>query len=85
MEKLTFEGENGESIEFEIIADTRISGVDYLLVATPEQEGEEQEALILKDISKPGDPESDYVILDDPTELDAVAKVFEEDADIELS
>ena len=36
------------------------------------------EALILKDLSKPGDDEALYEIVDDDDELEAVSKIFQE-------
>ena len=86
MEKLVFTSDDGEKIEFEIIADTRIGGTDYLLVAAcgRDNSDEETEAMILKDISPSDSEESSYVIVEDDAEADAVARVFEEDCDIEL-
>ena len=43
-----------------------------------DSEDDEAEALILKDLSKPGDDEALYEIVDDDDELEAVSKIFQE-------
>ena len=55
---ITFTDENGNEIEFEIIEETRIKGVNYILV-TDKEEGD-SEALILKDVSKNEEDEALY-------------------------
>ncbi|MDE7404326.1 MAG: DUF1292 domain-containing protein [Lachnospiraceae bacterium] len=54
---------------------TKLGGNQYLLV-TDVQEGD-GEALILKEISGQGSKELVYEIVDDDTEMSAVAAVFE--------
>lgn len=73
-EKITFCPDGGEAVEFYVVEQTRISGVNYILV-TEESEGD-SDALILKDISKDEDEDSIYTIVSDDTELDAVAGIF---------
>lgn len=79
MEKLTFITEDNEEAEFYIVADTRIGGVNYLLVTDSEED--EAEAYILKDTADEGETESRYVFVEDDAEFEAVAKMFEEDLD----
>ena len=56
MEKLTFVTEDQESVDFYIIEETRVNGINYLLVTESEdEEDEEAEAYILKDTSKAED------------------------------
>ena len=74
MEKITFVTEDGESVEFYVVEQTRISGVNYLLVA--DQEEGDGNALILKDTSEDEDAESVYTIVSDDDELNAVADIF---------
>lgn len=74
MEKITFVTEDGESVEFYVVEQTRISGVNYLLVA--DQEEGDGNALILKDTSGDEDAESVYTIVSDDDELNAVADIF---------
>ena len=56
---ITFTTEEGE-VKFHVIEETRINGRDYLLVLD-DIEDEEQEALILKDISAEGNGRLDAV------------------------
>lgn len=84
MDKITFISENEEAVEFYVLEETRIGGVDYILV-TDSEEGD-AECLILKDLSEAGDAEAVYAIVEDENELDSVFGVFEqmlEDVDIE--
>ncbi len=76
LEKITFNPNGDEPVEFFVLEQTRISGVDYILV-TDFEEGD-GEALILKDMSAEDEPESVYAIVDDDNELKAVAGVFED-------
>ena len=74
-----------EPVELFVLEETRIGGVSYLLV-TESEEGD-SEAYIMKDLSADGEAEASYVIVEDESELDAIAKIFEElleDVDIEL-
>ena len=75
MEKITFTPDEGEVVEFYVLEQTKIGGVDYLLV-TDAADGD-GEALILYDISDPGDAEAVYEIVEDDEKLSAVAAVFE--------
>lgn len=84
MEKLIFTNENNEEIEFDIVAQTRVTGVNYLLVAYESEDGEDEDALILKDISSESDPESQYVMVDDDAEFDAVARIFQDELEDEI-
>lgn len=77
MDKITFTLDDGiETVEFFVLDQTRISGVNYLLVADSMEE--DAEALILKDTADESSTESVYEIVSDDTELKAIAKVFEE-------
>lgn len=75
LEKITFFPEGEDPVEFYVLEQTRISGVNYILV-TDFEDGD-GEALILKDMSKDGEEESVYAIVSDDAELNAVAGVFE--------
>lgn len=74
MEKISFAGENGDTIEFFVIEKTTLGGVDYMLVT--ESEDEDADAYVLKDVSNTDDAEGVYEIVDDETELSAVGQVF---------
>lgn len=75
LEKITFNPGGEDSVDFYVLEQTRIGGINYILV-TDFEEGD-GEALILKDISKDGEEESVYTIVSDDEELSAVAGVFE--------
>ena len=75
LEKITFQPEGEDPVEFFVLEQTRIGGFNYILVIDLE-EGD-GEALILKDLSKDGEEESVYTIVSDDEELAAVAGVFE--------
>lgn len=75
MEKITFQPEGDTPVDFYVLEQTRIGGINYILV-TDFEEGD-GEALILKDLSKDGEEESLFAIVSDDTELNAVAQVFE--------
>ena len=87
MEKLTFVTEDQESVDFYIIEETRVNGINYLLVTESEdEEDEEAEAYILKDTSKAEDTEAVYEFVEAEEELDAVSRIFAElleDMDLE--
>lgn len=86
MEKITFiQNDTGEETEFFVLEETRLNGIDYILVADSEEE--DAEALILKDLSADGDQDAVYEIVEDDRELEAVTGIFEqllEDVDITL-
>ena len=75
MDKIIFKPDGAEPVEFYVLEQTRLSGVNYILV-TDYEEGD-GEALILKDLSKDEETESLYEIVSDEAELTAVAGVFE--------
>ena len=75
LEKITFNPEGEEPVDFFVLEQTRIGGYNYILV-TDFEEGD-GEALILKDLSQDGDEESLFTIVSDDEELSAVAGVFE--------
>ncbi len=75
LEKITFNPDGEDPVDFFVLEQTRIGGVSYVLV-TDFEEGD-GEALILKDVSKDGEEESVFVIVSDDEELAAVAGVFE--------
>lgn len=75
MEKIKFTLDTQESVEFYVLEQTKLNGDQYILV-TDTQEGD-GEALILKEISQEGAEENIYEIVDDDTEMSAVAAIFE--------
>lgn len=84
MEKIFFTPEGEEPVQFFILEQTRLGGVDYILV-TDSEEGD-GEALILRDMSAADEADALYEIVTDDEELNAVAAVFENMLDdVELS
>ncbi len=77
-DEINFIAENGEEVIFQVLEQTRLGGMDYLLVSTAAEGDEEAEALILKDISKDTDEEAVYDIVEDEKELQSVAAIFKE-------
>lgn len=75
-DKIILTADDGTEAEFYVIEETRLGGNDYLLVA--DSDDEDAECLILKDTSRPENPDAVYELVEDETELDAVSKVFEE-------
>ena len=76
LEKITFNADGEDAVDFYVLEQTRIGGCNYILV-TDFEEGD-GEALILKDLSQDGEEESIYTIVSDEQELEAVAGVFED-------
>lgn len=84
MEKITFQAEGEEKIDLFVLEQTRIGGINYLLV-TEEEDGD-GDAYILKDLSQDGEADGIYQFVEDDEELNAVAGVFDnmlEDIDLE--
>ncbi|NLJ96738.1 MAG: DUF1292 domain-containing protein [Clostridiales bacterium] len=73
--EVIFTTEEGEEITFQVLETTRLGGVDYLLVSTTDNE---EEALILKDVSNNTDTDSVYYIVDDDMELAMASEIFNE-------
>ena len=85
-ETIIMTDENGESVEFYVLEETRIHGKNYLLV-TDAKEDEDGECYILRDMSGEEDPEAVYELVEDEGELDGLFRIFSElldDMDVEL-
>jgi uncharacterized protein YrzB (UPF0473 family) len=77
-DEIFFTTEDGEEVAFRVLEQTRLGGTDYLLVSTTDEDEEEIEAIIMKDISKDTDTEAIYDIVEDDQELELVAGIFKE-------
>lgn len=93
MEFITFETEDGEKLELGILDETKLNGVEYLLVTedTNEDSEEEVEVMILRCVPEDNEDEEleTFVTVDDPEELAAVSKIFaeqlaEDEIDLEI-
>lgn len=74
---VVFTTEDNEKVTFCVIEQTKLNGVNYLLVSE-DVEDEEVDAYILKDVSKEEDEEAVYDIVEDDSEIDAISAIFEE-------
>ena len=84
-ERIIMTDENGESVEFYVLEETRLHGRNYLLV-TDAGEDEDGECYILRDMSRGEDPEAVYEFVEDEAELDGLYRIFSElldDVDLE--
>lgn len=82
---ITLETEEGESLDFYVLEQTKINGISYLLVT--DTEDEDGECYILKDRSKAEDQEAIYEFVEDDSEIDNLFGIFRElmeDMDVEL-
>ena len=74
---ISFLSEDGENIELNIIEETKLNGIKYILVTDNMESDENGECYIMKDISSDEDEEADYIFVEDDNELDAVFDIFE--------
>lgn len=74
-EKIVFETDEGEVL-FYVLEETRVAGVNYLLVTDSEEE--EADCYILKDVSAENETEAVYEMVEDDATLEALAKIFGE-------
>ena len=74
-EKIIFETDDGEKLELFVEEETRVGGRSYILVS--DSDSEEANAWILKDISADGDEKASYEMVEDDTEFEAIAGIFE--------
>ena len=93
MEFITFETEDGEKLELGILDETKVNGVEYILVTedTNEDSEEEVEVMILRCVPDENEDEEleTFVTVDNPEEVESVSKVFaeqlaEEEIDLEI-
>lgn len=89
---IPFYTDDGEEIELAVLEQTRINGVNYLLVSAleeedPDEDAEEAYAFILKETGSAGQEESEYEEVEDEEEFLSVSKIFEQlidDIDFEV-
>ncbi len=86
--KITLTTEEGETVDFYVLEETRINSMNYLLVTDAADEDQEGECYILKDLSKRDDAEALFEFVEDDNEIDYLFKIFSElldgaDVDIE--
>jgi uncharacterized protein YrzB (UPF0473 family) len=76
MEQIKITADTGEEINFYVIEQTRVNGINYILVT--ESEEDEAEAYILKDSSAEEDADAVYEFVEDDEELNRLAQIFSE-------
>ena len=82
---ITLKTEEGETVDFYVLEETKINGMSYLLVT--DTEDEDGECYILKDKSKAEEEEAVYEFVEDDGEIDYLFKIFTElmeDMDVDL-
>lgn len=75
-----------QTIELYVVEETKLNGINYLLVTDAEDDEEEGDCYILKDMSNAEDADALYEFVEDEEELEGLMKIFEElldDVDIE--
>ncbi|BCJ94939.1 hypothetical protein acsn021_25080 [Anaerocolumna cellulosilytica] len=85
--KITFLTDDKTEEKFYVLEQTKLNGVTYLLVSDTDEDEEEGDAYILKDMSAEEDEAALYEMVEDEQELNSIAKIFEElleDIDIEI-
>lgn len=86
-EKITLQTDDGASVDFYVLEETRINGMNYLMVTDAEDEDEEGECYILKDVSRAEESEAVYEFVENDDELDYLFKIFTEllsDMEVEI-
>lgn len=87
IESVSFLTEDGDSVDFYILEQTMLNGINYLLV-TEDPEDEEAYVYIMKENAGEEKGElNTYIMVEDETELLSVSKIFEqlmEDIDIQI-
>jgi hypothetical protein len=87
--KIALTTDSGETVELYVLEETRINGMNYLLVTDTADDEDEGECYILKDLSKQEDIQALYEFVEDDNEIDYLFKIFSElldgaDVDIEI-
>lgn len=83
--KIIMTADDGEQVDFYVLEETRINGMNYLLV-TDDSEGD-GDCYILKDLSGEQETEALYEFVENDDELDYLYRIFTEllgDAGVEI-
>ncbi len=84
--KITLVDED-QTLEFFVLEETKLNGKNYLLVTDAEDDEEEAECYILRDMSAEGDEDALYEFVEDESELEGLMKIFEallDDVDVDI-
>ena len=85
-ERITLLTDTREAVDFYVLEETRINGMNYLMV-TDTKEDEDGECYVLKDLSGSADSEAVYEFVENDDELDYLYRIFSElleDAEVDL-
>lgn len=82
-EKIKLTDDEGNELEVSVIEQTKINNTSYLLVTDSEDDEEEINAFIVKDLSSHEDEDAIYEFVEDDDEFDSVARIFDELVDEE--
>ncbi len=85
--KITLETDTGELVDFYVLEETKINGMNYLLITDAEEDEEDGECFILKDVSTQKDEEAIYEFVEQEDEIEYLFKIFSElmeDMDVEI-
>ena len=75
LEQIAFQTDEGEAL-FYVLGETRVSGVNYLLVT--ESDDLDAECYIMKDTSGAEEKEAVYEMVEDEAQQEALLKLFQE-------
>ena len=88
LETIIITFDDGEEVEFFVLEQTQLMGVNYYLVAPSEEEGSEDECYVLKENTNEKDEEFGmYEFVENEKELEVLFPIFEElleDSDMEV-
>lgn len=88
LETIIITFDDGEEVEFLVLEQTQLMGVNYYLVAPDEEDDNENECYVLKENADDGDDEFGmYEFVEDEKELEILFPIFEElleDSDMEV-
>ncbi|MCR5742258.1 MAG: DUF1292 domain-containing protein [Lachnospiraceae bacterium] len=76
LEKIVFVEDDGTEVELYVWEETKVNGVNYLLVS--EDPDEDSEVYIFREVKVSEDEEVSYEPVEDDHELEYIGKVFEE-------
>ncbi|PNV63458.1 DUF1292 domain-containing protein [Clostridium sp. chh4-2] len=85
--KIVMVTDSGEEVEFYVLEETKINGMNYLLVTDAEEDDDEGECYVLKDLSQADEEEAVYEFVEDDDEIEYLFKIFTElmeDMDVEI-
>lgn len=88
LETIIITFDDDEEVEFFVLEQAQLMGVNYYLVAPSEEENEEDECYVLKENTNENDDEFGmYEFVEDEKELEVLFPIFEElleDSDMEV-